>query len=875
MINEKRIKCYSQFNNKSYNDKQKIGLIIQETYIASNYIRILSPFSNLNHEEYVPILIDERDFHIFKKDLENDNLNLDIIIVQRDVLTCDFANLLVEKCKLFGINLILDLDDDLINLDKTSSLYKSREDKLKCMNFLAENSDCITVSTPNLREKMLIFNENVTVIPNALVDYWKIKKNINIKKSSKIIKIGYMGTRTHTNDLKIIEESITNIQKKYSDKKIIFEVIEGTTDKISCSNTIPIPKENKDYPNFVPWLQDTVDWDIAIAPLSQDNIINFSKSELKYLEYTALNVPGVYSAVGPYEYSIVHEKNGMLVKENSTKEWEQHITKLIDDETLRSKIITNAWKHVESEYLLNNLVNNWINVLNMFKRDKNSILYQKVEEYYTTCAQIPFNEFLINESENIIKNSKLFDEVFYKTKYPDVNQTTLTPIQYYLKFGHVNNHLPNKHFKYSLKDKYSLIYNFNLNPLVYNILYKNNYSFKNIVHTDKKLNEKIIKKQKIFNSKNYLNEQKDVRESGLDPIYHYVNYGYKENRNPTPYFYNKYYTEKYLSNTEFWNPLTHYILIGKKRGYSTNPWEIINKNYSIVNINQILKNVSKKISIILPIFNYSDNVVKCIKSIINNTFGNYELIIFINNHTLIDFDNFNYLKKDKIKIVSFEDDDYLEHAKKIISNIENDIILLNSYSEVTFNWLNKLTVKAYSSNDIDLVSPLSNFIIDINPFSENFEENEFNLTPHGIDTLLKKISEKRNIKLGIGDGFCIYIKNRCLNELNISSNLFYYNPEYNSFYINIPKSMTHIIDDSVYVHHNLSFFEDNKSVLTNINENFFTDLKIKKNLNKTKIQQIKTNLKNSIKYDKQYSLDSRILYILDEKNFNNPQSPYF
>jgi hypothetical protein len=42
--------------------------------------------------------------------------------------------------------------------------------------------------------------------------------------------------------------------------------------------------------------------DIWVAPL-QDNLFNRCKSSLKFLEYSALGVPGVFSQLDPYERS--------------------------------------------------------------------------------------------------------------------------------------------------------------------------------------------------------------------------------------------------------------------------------------------------------------------------------------------------------------------------------------------------------------------------------------------------------------------------------------------------------------------------------------------------------------------------------------------
>lgn len=409
---EERINKYGELSKSLDNDIQKVGIIHKGNYIASNYIRILSPFSNLLNTEYVPYLIDHPDFNAFKKDLKEEKLFFDIIIVQRDALDMDFAKLLVEKCKLFGIKLIFEIDDDLINIDPSSPIYDAFLPKIKTMIYLAKNSNCITVSTNVLRDRMLEYNDNVITIPNALTDYWNLEKKIDTIRHSDSIKIGYMGTITHTEDLKMIKEVINRIQTKYNDKNINFEFIEGTTEELDGIDIIRVPQNQSYYPSFVSWLQNNIDWDIAIAPLVKENPINLSKSEIKYLEYTALNVPGVYSSVGPYEYAIEHEKNGMLVKDNTPQEWVQNLSKLIENIDLRRNLVSNAWEDVESNYLISNLVKNWINVLNSNKRDKSSLLYKKIREYYENNISGSFSNYLKKETveDEILTNLKKYSE---------------------------------------------------------------------------------------------------------------------------------------------------------------------------------------------------------------------------------------------------------------------------------------------------------------------------------------------------------------------------------------------------------------------------------------------------------------------------------
>lgn len=77
----------------------------------------------------------------------------------------------------------------------------------------------------------------------------------------------------------------------------------------------------------------------------------------------------------------------------------------------------------------------------------------------------------------------------------------------------------------------------------------------------------LIKQSDLFDPKWYLNNNSDLREKGVDPAEHYVMYGGKEGRAPSPNFDAKEYLKKYPDVAESGqNPLVHYLLHGKAEG---------------------------------------------------------------------------------------------------------------------------------------------------------------------------------------------------------------------------------------------------------------------------------------------------------------------
>jgi glycosyltransferase involved in cell wall biosynthesis len=111
-----------------------------------------------------------------------------------------------------------------------------------------------------------------------------------------------------------------------------------------------VPDHCKPYPSFIRWLREQrVNWDIALAPLVDDPF-NAYKSDLKYLEYAALGLPGVYADLVPYS-TVDHGRTGLKV-DGSTGAWAAAISSLAADPSLRDQLAAAAFEEVVSTRLL-------------------------------------------------------------------------------------------------------------------------------------------------------------------------------------------------------------------------------------------------------------------------------------------------------------------------------------------------------------------------------------------------------------------------------------------------------------------------------------------------------------------------------------------
>lgn len=101
-------------------------------------------------------------------------------------------------------------------------------------------------------------------------------------------------------------------------------------------------------------------FDFAIAPLDIKNPLNKAKSALKYLEYSALGLPGIYSSIDPYTENVENGKTGMIVPDNSITSWCAAFAQLSLDREVRKTISNNARCDVRARHMLQNHFDEWV-----------------------------------------------------------------------------------------------------------------------------------------------------------------------------------------------------------------------------------------------------------------------------------------------------------------------------------------------------------------------------------------------------------------------------------------------------------------------------------------------------------------------------------
>lgn len=162
---------------------------------------------------------------------------------------------------------------------------------------------------------------------------------------TKKLRIGYPSTR-RPNVAELLASLVMRTLDRHRED-VEFEFIGWMPDALRGVAGVTFLPEVKGYENYLAAVQQRC-WDLALAPM-MDSPFENSKTNLKYREYAAFGVPGLYSNVPLYSTCVRHEQTGLLA-ENSVDAWVAALEQAIAHPALRASIVAAARNDVEKHY---------------------------------------------------------------------------------------------------------------------------------------------------------------------------------------------------------------------------------------------------------------------------------------------------------------------------------------------------------------------------------------------------------------------------------------------------------------------------------------------------------------------------------------------
>ena len=218
---------------------------------------------------------------------------------------------------------VYELDDDPFHLEPTNPAHfdYNMANSADSLKFCIQSADLVTTSVEPLAERMRKLNPNVAVCKNRIDESLLTVARPHRDK----LTIGWAGSATHFEDMREAAYGLRRTLDWHPDVEAHF---------IGADMRRIIRRPAR----WTKWVKSTteyykvIDFDIGIAPL-RPGVFTDAKSAIKAMEYGALGIPVVASAVTPYNDYVIDGVTGFLV--TGPRQWERRLRELINDEAMR------------------------------------------------------------------------------------------------------------------------------------------------------------------------------------------------------------------------------------------------------------------------------------------------------------------------------------------------------------------------------------------------------------------------------------------------------------------------------------------------------------------------------------------------------------
>ena len=241
----------------------------------------------------------------------------------------------------------------------------------------------------------------------------------------------------------------------------------------------------------------------------------------------------------------------------------------------------------------------------------------------------------------------------------------------------------------------------------------------------------------------------------------------------------------------------------------------------------------KAIDIIIPIYNAYDDLIKCIESVKKHTDLSTHRLILINDCSP-DERILPLLRSEEAENVVVIDNEqnagFSNNVNKgMLYSQDRDVILLNSDTIVTENWVEKIVECAYSKPEIGTVTPMSNSAT-LCSYPIMCQDNDIpeNWTIDSLARVVERCSMKVYPRITVAVGFCMFIKRETIEKVGLfDAETFERGYGEENDFCNRAEQLgyIHVMCDNTFIYHKgtVSFLSEQKMALIAAHEKILVE----------------------------------------------------
>ncbi len=263
-------------------------------------------------------------------------------------------------------------DDDILHFPEAYYLnhepfYRNNHDLIV---EILQAADALVVSTEKLRSTYQDFNRTLYVTPpnldTALVR--QIRREPAAHAGDSRFRIGYAGSFGHVVDFRFLEGALLAFYRRHHGEV-----------ELEFMGCVPeLFRDQADDPSVtcIPWQADyrayltrilQAGWDLALCPVL-DSEYTSHKTNIKFLEYSAAAIPGIYSRISIYSGDITDGRNGFLA-ENTQQAWTERLEQAFRHRRELPAVAAAAHEYVMERYAHTRAAALWRDILAPYRKE--------------------------------------------------------------------------------------------------------------------------------------------------------------------------------------------------------------------------------------------------------------------------------------------------------------------------------------------------------------------------------------------------------------------------------------------------------------------------------------------------------------------------
>lgn len=420
----------------------------------------------------------------------------------------------------------------------------------------------------------------------------------------------------------------------------------------------------------------------------------------------------------------------------------------------------------------------------------------------------------------VVGRTELFDADYYLQTNTDVAKAGIDPVIHYCRYGDAEGRRPNPLF----------------DPRFYRSRAKCSSGINSLLHYCWVGRYQKMSPSAWFDAQYYIQNNRDVERRGFDPLVHYLRWGGVEGRSPNPSFDGNFYLRTYPEiKAARINPLLHYIEIGRFEGRISRPLDEQAGAAVPFSVNWqpgawaelasriVHKSNDAQVTVVIPV--YRDRLLTwgCLASVLTASNQISFRILVIDDaspESELSADMDEMARRGWIELLRNERNlGFVASVNRgVTASNGQDVVLLNSDTEVYPGWLDRLHQAAWRHPRTASVTPISNNAT-IASYPRFLHDNPYPLETDypTLDRLAARVNAGVEIEVPTGVGFCMYLRHDAIGEVGIFNEKAFgkgYGEENDWCQRAIQKGWRNIIAPDIFVRHlGGASFRDSKDKL--------------------------------------------------------------